>query len=137
VVLRRVVLLVVDPVADGEVCPLPGAEMIHLLRARLECRSLLALGEPSGALQRDVDLVVLVASSPGSALAETAIFLPFITTASSSPRRCGEDCRARSRIEQVGERGLGWSMSLIRTTSKFAPRLMAARGCCARSCRAV
>src|SRR4051812_7830587 len=109
-------------------CPLAGAEMITFFAPAAMCFSASARAvkrpEHSSTMSQPC---CLCGNSAGSRLAVTAIFLPLTTMASSRASTLPSKTPCTESYLNRCARVLGLSMSLMWTTSKVAPRLMAAR----------
>src|SRR2546430_7987295 len=116
------------PKARVKSWPLAGAEMITFLApaAMCFCASTRAVNRPEHSSTMSQPCC-LCGSSEGSRFAVTAIFLPLTTMASSSASTLPSKIPCTESYLKRCARVFGLSMSVMGTTSKLAPRLMAAR----------
>src|SRR3954464_12594444 len=116
------------PKARVKSWPFAGAEMITFFApaAMCFCASTRLVNRPEHSSTMSQPCC-LWGNSEGSRLAVTAIFLPLTTMASSSASTLPSKIPCTESNLKRCARVLGLSMSLMWTTSKLAPRLMAAR----------
>src|SRR3954465_12085814 len=116
------------PKARVKSWPFAGAEMITFFApaAMCFCASTRLVNRPEHSSTMSQPCC-LWGNSEGSRLAVTAIFLPLTTMASSSASTLPSKIPCTESYLKRCARVLGLSMSLMWTTSKLAPRLMAAR----------